>query len=280
LGVDSLNMKTAAASLSFGERAIVATTAILLFQAPDQNDDWVVVIIVVAAAFLLLGLLVLLVVLIRRDRRRPKVSPQAPASQTQPLDQPRQPRLSELIDPFEGIAQPKWPQPDSLDQESVSTAPLASEAYQPTIYTEQPEQLSTSAGDEQTRPGFTEGQRQNDAGQSDIGTQGETFAYLIATHRPTSMIRKYQLREKEMVIGRGKDVDIMLHDTTVSRQHSSVHYESGNFVYQDLKPTNPSLINGRRYNQPHIIKDGDVIFVGETTLVFKLLAQNKETTNE
>jgi hypothetical protein len=94
-------------------------------------------------------------------------------------------------------------------------------------------------------------------------------AYFLVTHAGMTKAHWYSLKDDEIIIGRAKDADIILIDMAVSRHHAIVRYEHGHFTYLDLEPTNPSFINGKAYNEPVLVKDGDEIVVGETRLVFK-----------
>jgi hypothetical protein len=94
-------------------------------------------------------------------------------------------------------------------------------------------------------------------------------AYFLVTHAGMNKAHWYSLKEDEIIIGRAKDADIILIDMAVSRHHAVVRFENGQFTYLDLEPTNPSFINGKAYNEPVQVKEGDEIVVGETRLVFK-----------
>ena len=74
-----------------------------------------------------------------------------------------------------------------------------------------------------------------------------------------------------MVIGRAADSGIQIEDDLASRQHAIVRFEAdmGGYVFRDLTPTNPSVINGQEYRAPHVLRPGDSILVGTTTLTFR-----------
>ena len=69
-------------------------------------------------------------------------------------------------------------------------------------------------------------------------------------------------------IGRARANDVVLDDTSVSSQHCRVRPEQGRFVLYDLKSTNGTMVNGRRVER-HLLEEGDVIQVGETSLQFR-----------
>lgn len=94
-------------------------------------------------------------------------------------------------------------------------------------------------------------------------------AYLLGFQESTGEIEEYPISKKGVSIGRSRDVDILLHDTKVSREHAEIRFENGEFVFTDNRPTNPSYINGQIYSRPQILKDGDELVIGVTKLVFK-----------
>ena len=69
-------------------------------------------------------------------------------------------------------------------------------------------------------------------------------------------------------IGRARANDVVLDDASVSSQHCRVRPEQGRFVLYDLKATNGTMVNGRRVDR-HLLEEGDVIQVGETSLQFR-----------
>jgi hypothetical protein len=79
------------------------------------------------------------------------------------------------------------------------------------------------------------------------------------------------LPSHETIIGRGAESDIQVDDELASRQHAAVRFQedTGGYVYRDLSPTNPSIINDQEYRQPHLLCPGDTIVVGTTILVFR-----------
>jgi len=82
--------------------------------------------------------------------------------------------------------------------------------------------------------------------------------------------QRWQLRAEETLIGRevGRE-DIPIDDPLASRQHAKIKFEEGAFVFYDLGPTNPSLINGVEFRGPHRLREGDEVTIGDITLVFK-----------
>lgn len=95
------------------------------------------------------------------------------------------------------------------------------------------------------------------------------LAYLIGAQGATGQIQEYPLFDRDVTIGRNMDVNIMLLDAKVSRYHAKIRYRSGDFVFIDSQPTNPSYINGEVYSGPHTIKNGDEFIIGRIRLIFR-----------
>ncbi len=70
-------------------------------------------------------------------------------------------------------------------------------------------------------------------------------------------------------IGRAKANDIRLDDVAISSQHCRIRPEGGSFVLHDLQSTNGTLVNNRRVSR-HVLEQGDVIKMGDTSLEFRL----------
>ena len=72
-----------------------------------------------------------------------------------------------------------------------------------------------------------------------------------------------------MRIGRSDDSEVALTDAQASRQHAAVSLEPGGFVVQDLNSSNGTFVNGRKLDEPRLLKDGDRIRVANTVLAFR-----------
>jgi hypothetical protein len=77
------------------------------------------------------------------------------------------------------------------------------------------------------------------------------------------------LESAETRLGRAQDNDVILDDQKVSRHHAVIRQDAGRFVVADLESTNGTFVGGRR-TQERILTDGDLIRLGDTTLLFSL----------
>lgn len=67
-------------------------------------------------------------------------------------------------------------------------------------------------------------------------------------------------------IGRGTENDLVIPDGLVSRKHCQIRLEAGGLVLYDLNSANGTRVNQIRITAPHILRAGDVIALGQTTL--------------
>lgn len=78
---------------------------------------------------------------------------------------------------------------------------------------------------------------------------------------------QHQLDERA-TIGRGRSNDVVLHDSSVSREHAEVVRSGSGFVVRDLGSTNGVLLNGARV-QEHELAAGDELVLGNVRLRFE-----------
>jgi pSer/pThr/pTyr-binding forkhead associated (FHA) protein len=72
-----------------------------------------------------------------------------------------------------------------------------------------------------------------------------------------------------ITIGRASDNIISLfNDKEISRKHSKITYEAGNFIVEDQNSLNGTFVNNQRIEGPRYLEDGDVIFIGVSTLEY------------
>jgi predicted component of type VI protein secretion system len=83
----------------------------------------------------------------------------------------------------------------------------------------------------------------------------------------THLGRQYHLNPKRMVIGRTDRSNILIDDSSVSREHASIERKDGRFILEDLKSTNGTFINGESVDV-RVLNHGDKIRIGNTVLQF------------
>jgi adenylate cyclase len=71
------------------------------------------------------------------------------------------------------------------------------------------------------------------------------------------------------LVGRGEGATVQLADAGVSRQHASIRREDGNYWLVDLGSANGSYVNGVELTAARVLRDGDRVLFGSSTLVFE-----------
>ncbi len=83
--------------------------------------------------------------------------------------------------------------------------------------------------------------------------------------------------DKEILIGRGSDLDMVLVEDMVSRRHARITTHDGDFMIEDMGSTNGTFVNGEKITTAKL-KEGDRVLVG--TSIIKLVAHDDEPTEE
>ncbi len=75
--------------------------------------------------------------------------------------------------------------------------------------------------------------------------------------------------DREIIIGRSSDLDMVLVEDMVSRKHAKIATTGGQVIIQDLGSTNGTFVNGEKIKKVRL-KEGDRILIG--TSIIKLVA--------
>ena len=76
--------------------------------------------------------------------------------------------------------------------------------------------------------------------------------------------------DKQIVIGRSSELDMVLVEDMVSRKHAKIMISAGAITIEDLGSTNGTFVNGEKVKQARL-KEGDRILIG--TSILKLVQQ-------
>ncbi len=79
--------------------------------------------------------------------------------------------------------------------------------------------------------------------------------------------RNFELTEGENILGR-QSTTVQLTDGTLSRRHSRLILQNGQWMLEDLGSANGLFVNGDRVKE-HDLIHGDRIKIGKTVLAFK-----------
>jgi DNA-binding NtrC family response regulator len=92
----------------------------------------------------------------------------------------------------------------------------------------------------------------------------EPYLLIIAAGRVS---RHSLLTPGSWVFGRAEEADIRVEDTSVSRRHARLDFDGGNAELHDLGSHNGTRVNGARLDGSRRIITGDVISLGEATVI-------------
>ena len=95
----------------------------------------------------------------------------------------------------------------------------------------------------------------------------DPFLQIVSGSRSGSRI---DIRAAGLLVGRDADADVpLLDDESSSRRHARfINVAAGDVLVEDLGSTNGTFVNGTRVVQPVLLRDRDVIRVGDTDLQF------------
>ncbi len=94
-------------------------------------------------------------------------------------------------------------------------------------------------------------------------------------NKPTALVifegKEYKI-ESPCIIGRNEFLkEILSEYKTISRKHLKIYFEEGSWFIEDLNSTNGTFLNGEPIKNKHILKNEDVIGLGQThKLIFIL----------
>lgn len=87
----------------------------------------------------------------------------------------------------------------------------------------------------------------------------EESAIFIAQSGPLS--GKRWTLDRELLLGREQNCDIVISDRQVSRHHAKVLSTAEGIILEDLKSKNGTHLNGQRISEQVVLKDGDVVMI-------------------
>jgi hypothetical protein len=82
--------------------------------------------------------------------------------------------------------------------------------------------------------------------------------------------------EKQIVVGRSSDLDMVLVEDMVSRKHAKIAMQSDQIWIEDLGSTNGTFVNGEKIKRARL-KEGDRVLIG--TSILKLIASDGQSEN-
>jgi hypothetical protein len=109
---------------------------------------------------------------------------------------------------------------------------------------------------------------------SAAGRIAEPLEERAKARRETALLlldgKRLMVGASGVTLGRSRQCDIVLEDPNVSRQHAEIRPRGGSWVLTDLGSTNGSSLNGRRIDNPEVLKPGDEIEIGTSVITFEV----------
>ena len=105
--------------------------------------------------------------------------------------------------------------------------------------------------------------------KSQTAEEFKPYAYLVVQDESK---KRYAITRTTWRIGRGKDNEMVLNDSSVSRRHAEIHRDKGDlFTIYDLDSMNGVYINNNKVSKS-LLHEGDIIEIGDINLRFTLLS--------
>ena len=95
---------------------------------------------------------------------------------------------------------------------------------------------------------------------------------LIVSDGPHAGSR-FEVQGVLVTIGRDRDCDVVLTDSSVSRRHAQMLRQERGLYVQDLGSRNGTMLNGQRLGEPRLLEDGDTLTVGAIALHYEVEQQ-------
>lgn len=93
------------------------------------------------------------------------------------------------------------------------------------------------------------------------------MAKVVLSFSDGSFIDEFPLIKRRVTVGRSKQNDIHIANSTVSGQHAQIVQIDGKYYVEDLLSTNGTFVNGDKIVR-HELEFGDVVRIGQHELKF------------
>ncbi|MGE0615815.1 MAG: FHA domain-containing protein [Bacteriovoracia bacterium] len=107
-------------------------------------------------------------------------------------------------------------------------------------------------------------------GNTRVAATGKLRAKLVFAPGAAN-VREFEITQDEVVLGRGKNCDIVLNDKKSSRKNTTIRREGIRFIIKDLGSSNGTYVNGVRVTEQELTGD-DEIRVGDVYCHFQALS--------
>jgi tetratricopeptide (TPR) repeat protein len=100
-----------------------------------------------------------------------------------------------------------------------------------------------------------------------------TTCKLVCVAGPKAGTEFPLVGEEDVVIGRATENAVSIPDTSVSRRHAQLRNVPDGWAVSDLGSGNGTLVNGERLDKETVLRNGDVIALGDTELKFEIAGE-------
>lgn len=110
---------------------------------------------------------------------------------------------------------------------------------------------------------YSNAERMREAVQQ-TGTSRRTKALLVVSGR------RVVVPPRGAVLGRSRECDVVLDDSSVSRRHAQLRPQGEDWTLEDMGSTNGVRVNGSPVRAPRVLRPGDRIELGSTEMLFEV----------
>ncbi len=89
--------------------------------------------------------------------------------------------------------------------------------------------------------------------------------------------KEMPLAPGENVVGRDRNADVSIDDSTISRRHVRIRIAGKGATIEELGSKNGTFVQGKKIEKPRRLSDGDRIQVGSVVLTFREFSPEKST---
>ncbi len=107
---------------------------------------------------------------------------------------------------------------------------------------------------------------------SKISERGVNRAAALVVIHGEDLGKKYDLTDRQLIIGRSSKADVQVDQESVSRNHAKVKADGGRITIEDMGSTNGTFVNDEQVEGQLKLRNGDFIKIGRT--IFKFIASN------
>jgi pSer/pThr/pTyr-binding forkhead associated (FHA) protein len=86
----------------------------------------------------------------------------------------------------------------------------------------------------------------------------------VGSGTPEKLVETNLQKRDSVVIGRGTECDVVIHDLKASRQHCKLTRQQNGFLLEDLSSRNGTLVNGQPIKEPILLRANQTFQIGDT----------------